>query len=99
MTELTGREPVPDPLSAAPSRRLPALPLPDPDESLFSWVDACAAEQDVDRATMMRALGLNPGTMDAFRLAQATYHLTAAEAVNLTAATGLCRHDARRHRR
>lgn len=39
-------------------RRLPAVPQPAAVESFFSWVDHLAHFYEVDRASMMRALGL-----------------------------------------
>lgn len=39
-------------------RRLPTVPQPAAAESFFSWVDHLAYSYEVDRASMMRALGL-----------------------------------------
>ncbi|MFI7239706.1 hypothetical protein [Streptomyces cyaneofuscatus] len=63
--------PLPPPASSAGiPRRLPAVPLPQPGESLFSWVDHVAAGYEVDRTQIMHALGLEPKKKHAANLAQ-----------------------------
>ncbi|MFD3844833.1 TniQ family protein [Streptomyces microflavus] len=70
-------------------RRLPAVPVPLPGESLFSWVDHLAYSYEVDRTQIMNRLGLDPKTAHAFRLARHTAELTISSAMSLHAATGL----------
>ncbi|MFJ4617363.1 TniQ family protein [Streptomyces sp. NPDC088812] len=70
-------------------RRLPAVPLPQPGESLFSWVDHVAASYEVDRTQIMHALGLEPRSNHAAHLAQYTAQLPLPAVQMLQAATGL----------
>ncbi|WP_079102524.1 TniQ family protein [Streptomyces sp. TP-A0356] len=78
----------PQPARTTP-RRLPVVPLPQPCESLFSWVDHLAAEYKTDRTQTMARLGLEPATAHAARLARYTAELPLASALPLLAATGL----------
>lgn len=81
--------PLPPASTAAIPRRLPAIPLPHPGESLFSWVDHIAASYEVDRTQIMRALGLEPKKRHAANLAQYTAELPPEMARLVHAVTGL----------
>ncbi|WP_405842595.1 TniQ family protein [Streptomyces sp. NBC_01518] len=70
-------------------RRLPVVPLPQPRESLFSWIDHLAAHYEVDRTQIMDWLGLKPATAHAARLARHTAELPLACARPLHAATAI----------
>lgn len=78
----------PQPTRTTP-RRLPVVPLPQPGESLFSWVDHLATAYEADRTQTMARLGLEPSTAHAARLARCTAELPLASALPLLAATGL----------
>ncbi|MEU9426260.1 TniQ family protein [Streptomyces sp. NPDC048342] len=70
-------------------RRLPAVPLPRPGESLFSWVDHVATDYEVNRTEIMHTLGLEPRTDHAAHLTQYTAQLPVPAAQMMQAATGL----------
>ncbi|MET8698304.1 TniQ family protein [Kitasatospora sp. NPDC004723] len=73
-------------------RRLPAVPVPVPGESLHSWAAALARVLETSFAPVTSVLGLDGGGSSAiFRLRRAVQGLTEGQVETVAAATGLTR--------
>lgn len=76
-------------------RRLPAVPVPVPGQSLESWVDKVAAHYEIGRHQAMDALGLEPGGSAAGRLRELAVDMPERTVERLCAATGIDAEEAR----
>ncbi|MGA5275448.1 TniQ family protein [Streptomyces cellulosae] len=77
--------PSPAPTAATP-RRLPAVPLPGPGESLPSWINRIALAYQIRKQDTLQALGVSASQM---RMAAAGLHLAPSAVKALSAATGV----------